>query len=74
MGFIVYHPTYGKVHANAHVPDSIVQLSDRIKELDTYIGQFELWQQSPPSSVSHKTVVPRVASVELWKFGSTTRA
>ena len=42
VGFVVIHPTLGRRHASARVPDSIVRLLDAIKQRDTYIGQFEL--------------------------------
>ena len=42
LGFVVYHPEHGTVHAYARVPDSFIALLDAIKERDQYIGQFEL--------------------------------
>ena len=42
LGFVVYHPDRGKVHAHAEVPQSIIALMDGIKQRSTYIGQFEL--------------------------------
>ena len=42
LGFVVYHPVHGTVHAHAAVPASIVALLDACKKRSTYIGQFEL--------------------------------
>ena len=42
LGFVVYHPYHGTVHAHAPVPASIVALLDACKKRKTYIGQFEL--------------------------------
>ena len=42
LGFVVYHPLFGKVHSYAPVPPALVRLLDAIRERETYIGQFEL--------------------------------
>jgi hypothetical protein len=42
LGFVVYHPDFGKVHSYAPVPASLVQLLDDCRRRDVYIGQFEL--------------------------------
>ena len=42
LGFVVIHPVHGRRYASAAVPPDWVKLFDRIKERQTYIGQFEL--------------------------------
>ena len=42
LGFVIYHPVFGTVHAHREVPPSLVALLDAIKQRETYIGQFEL--------------------------------
>ena len=42
LGFLVCHPVYGRRHSYARVPQRLVDLMDKIKQRDTYIGQFEL--------------------------------
>jgi hypothetical protein len=42
LGFVVYHPVHGKVHASAPVPRSVAELFDSFKKRDTYIAQYEL--------------------------------
>ena len=42
LGFVVYHPKFGKAHAYATVPQRLVDMMDDIKKRQTYIGQFEL--------------------------------
>ena len=42
LGFVIYHPVFGTVHAHREVPPSLVALLDAIKQRVTYIGQFEL--------------------------------
>ena len=42
VGYVVYHPDHGVVHGHAPVPRALVELMDRLKKRDVYIGQFEL--------------------------------
>ena len=42
LGFVIYHPVFGTVHAHREVPPALVALLDAIKQRETYIGQFEL--------------------------------
>ena len=42
LGFVVYHPIFGRRYAHAPVPANFVSLLDSVKERQTYIGQFEL--------------------------------
>ena len=42
LGFVVYHPVHGKRYAYAKAPSDWVELFDRIKQRNTYIGQYEL--------------------------------
>ena len=42
LGFVVYHPVYGKRYAYAAAPSDWARLFDNLKKRDTYIGQYEL--------------------------------
>ena len=42
LGAVVYHPVYGRHYCYAQAPPEWVALFDRIKQRETYIGQFEL--------------------------------
>lgn len=42
LGFVVYHPKFGKRYAHAKAPAEWVELFDAIKQRKTYIGQYEL--------------------------------
>ena len=42
LGFVVYHPVFGKRYASAPAPKEWVTLFDKIKKRETYIGQFEM--------------------------------
>jgi len=65
VGFVVYHPIHGTVHAHAKVPDELVKLFDDCKQRDTYIGQFELIAAITPFiSLPREWLVGR--PVELW--------
>ena len=65
LGFVVYHPEHGTVYAHAPVPSSIVELLDRIKKRDQYIGQFELLAAITPFvSLPAEWFAGR--PVELW--------
>lgn len=65
LGFVVYHPVYGRRYAHAAAPADWVRLFDAIKERDTYIGQYELAAALTPflSLPDHWL---RGRPVELW--------
>ena len=42
LGFVVYHPVHGRRHAYAKAPQEWVTLFDKIRQRETYIGQYEL--------------------------------
>ena len=42
LGFVVYHPVFGKRYASAPAPKEWATLFDKIKKRETYIGQFEM--------------------------------
>ena len=65
MGFVVYHPEYGKRYAHSEVPQEIVRLLDEIKKRDTYIAQFELIAAIIPF-ISLPDDWLRGRPVELW--------
>ena len=65
LGFVVYHPVFGRRYASAKAPDDWVRLFDSIKERDTYIGQFELAAAiTPLLSLPPEWLAGR--PVELW--------
>jgi hypothetical protein len=65
LGFVVYHPEHGTVHAHAKAPDSLVGLLDACKQRQTYIGQFELAAAITPF-ISLPQEWFRGRPVELW--------
>ena len=42
LGFVVYHPEYGRRYAHAAAPDEWAILFDSFRLRDTYVGQYEL--------------------------------
>ena len=65
LGFVVYHPVYGKRYAHAPAPREWAELFDRIKQRKTYIGQYELAAAITPF-LSLPTEWFRDRPVELW--------
>ena len=65
LGFVVFHPVYGTRHSHCPMPQSMVDLFDRIKQRKTYIGHFEMIAAIIP----FLTLPPEWFSqydVELW--------
>ena len=65
LGAVVYHPEHGVHYCHAPVPAAWTALFDKIKQRDTYIGQFEL-----AAALAALLSVPedwlRDRPVELW--------
>lgn len=65
LGFVVVHPVHGTVHAHAPAPAELTALLDRVKQRDTYIGQYEL-----AAAITPFISLPRSwfegRPVELW--------
>ena len=65
LGFVVYHPVYGKRYAYHPVPRDWTRLFDKLKERDTYIAQYELAAAiTPLLSLPPEWLEGR--PVELW--------
>jgi len=69
IAFVVIHPEYGRVHAHAPVPESLIALLDNVKRRQTYIGQWELVAMITPFiSLPANWLAGR--PVELWADNS----
>ena len=42
IGFVVFHPKFGKRHSYAPIPKEMVELFETLKKKETYIAQFEM--------------------------------
>ena len=65
LGFVVYHPVYGRRYAHAPAPPNWTKLFDKLRERDTYIAQYELAAAITPFlSLPPEWLTGR--PVELW--------